>query len=135
MCGEVFGADGDEHCIGGEAGDPTLTSACRRDVQRPSFTRGDVGSNPVGLMQRHRPQILHRQAASHRRGAGDPQCEAQDVIARGRHGSAMGQAWSPDVALVERHIGVHRVAAAVHHQTQSVGIVRAATHARRCVRR
>ena len=66
-------------------------------------------------MQRHRPQIFDRQGAGDRWGAGDPQREAQDVITCGGHCPAVSQARGPDMPLVEPHIGVHRVAAAMHH--------------------
>jgi AcrR family transcriptional regulator len=83
----------------------------------------------MGLMQRHRPQVLDRQAARYRGSPGDPQREAEEVVARGRHGTAVRQAGSTDVTVIEGHIAVHSVADPIHHQLKTVRIFRAAAHA------
>ena len=94
----------------------------------------DAGAHTVGVVQRDRLQILDRQAACYRRGAGDPQRESEHVIAGRGDRAAVGQAGRTDVPLIEGHIGEHLRAVAVGRQLQAMRIVGATSHAHRGVR-
>ena len=131
----MIGANGDEQCAGGEAGDPIATCARAANIQSATIPRDDVRGDAVGLMQRHRPQILDGQAARHRGSSGNPERETKHVVTGGRHRAAMRQPRRADMAFIERDIAIHHVAVAVDHQLKAVRVLRAATHTRRCVRR
>jgi len=135
LLGEVLDRHGDEHRVGGEQGGAVIGGGGRLKVQFAAVNLPDVGADAQGPVQRDGGEVVDGEAPGHCRGAGDPEAEAEQVVAGGGHCSAVREAGRTDVAFAERHIGVDLVAGAEHHQLQAGGIVWPAPHAGRRVRR
>lgn len=74
------------------------------------------------------------QVVGHRGKTGDPEREAQQVLACRRYRTAVSQTWSADVAFVEGDIAEHAVAIAEHRQLEAMRVVRSTAQARRRVK-